>query len=387
MNIVTSKIGSKILRIIQNNKKLGLLSALVVLDAALLSVNSQSKEGLSNPSISLQNYHDTDQHIAACPKNIAKNLAKKSAPGAKPVTGPSSPARSVSVKASPATPQAPMTQTRHFKKNHQIFSPNFTQQAPQPMPRSEERRRPEPRYLPGTAKQSAVTKEKKASEQDISKQEEEAFKLWEDKQNYARRAVNAINFSVRKQIEEQHKAASTKGSEGPQSGKRDLKGSEDPSIKTVQDSSQDQEEEKKVLERLNQRSLTCQDLKDVGYTVNFEDISILELLQFVSKISGTNFVFDSNDLQFNVTIVSHDPTSVDDLATILLQVLKMHDLKVVEQGNNVLIYRNPKLSKLSTVVTDGSAKNTCEAVVVTRVFRLQRKSFCCCRNYSTTSFS
>ncbi|WP_410369300.1 hypothetical protein, partial [Chlamydia suis] len=42
MNIVTSKIGSKILRIIQNNKKLGLLSALVVLDAALLSVNSQS---------------------------------------------------------------------------------------------------------------------------------------------------------------------------------------------------------------------------------------------------------------------------------------------------------------------------------------------------------
>ena len=65
MNIVTSKIGSKILRIIQNNKKLGLLSALVVLDAALLSVNSQSGESLVNRSASLPNYHEADQQIAA----------------------------------------------------------------------------------------------------------------------------------------------------------------------------------------------------------------------------------------------------------------------------------------------------------------------------------
>lgn len=370
MNIVTSKIGSKILRIIQNNKKLGLLSALVVLDAALLSVNSRSSEGLIGQSASLPNYHETEQQIAACPKNIAKNLAKKSSPGSKPTVGASFPSRPVSVKAAPAKPQTPVAQTRHFKKSHQIFSPNFTQ-SPQQVNKPEERRRPlESRYLQGAAKQAAAAKEKKALEQEVSKQEEEASKLWEEKQSYARRAVNAINFSVRKQIEEQQKTISNPGNDQTLPGKKDPQTSGEPVIQTVQDCSQDQEEEKKVLERLNKRSLTCQDLKEVGYTVNFEDISILELLQFVSKISGTNFVFDSNDLQFNVTIVSHDPTSVDDLATILLQVLKMHDLKVVEQGNNVLIYRNPKLSKLSTVVTDGSAKDTCEAVVVTRVFRL-----------------
>lgn len=335
MNIVTSKIGSKILRIIQNNKKLGLLSALVVLDAALLSVNSRSSEGLIGQSASLPNYHETEQQIAACPKNIAKNLAKKSSPGSKPTVGASFPSRPVSVKAAPAKPQTPVAQTRHFKKSHQIFSPNFTQ-SPQQVNKPEERRRPlESRYLQGAAKQAAAAKEKKALEQEVSKQEEEASKLWEEKQSYARRAVNAINFSVRKQIEEQQKTISNPGNDQTLPGKKDPQTSGEPVIQTVQDCSQDQEEEKKVLERLNKRSLTCQDLKEVGYTVNFEDISILELLQFVSKISGTNFVFDSNDLQFNVTIVSHDPTSVDDLATILLQVLKMHDLKVVEQGNNV----------------------------------------------------
>ncbi|MEG0036884.1 MAG: type II secretion system protein GspD [Victivallaceae bacterium] len=118
------------------------------------------------------------------------------------------------------------------------------------------------------------------------------------------------------------------------------------------------------------QAVTCADFKEQGYTINFSDISVIELLQFVSKISGINFVFDHNDLQFNVTIVSSDPTSVEDLSTILLQVLKMHDLKVVEQGNNVLIYRNPNISKLSTIVTDATSNKNCDSVVATRVFRL-----------------
>ncbi len=114
----------------------------------------------------------------------------------------------------------------------------------------------------------------------------------------------------------------------------------------------------------------CSSLTEDGYTINFEDISIIQLLQFVSKISGINFVFDAKDLQFNVTIVSQDPTSVDDISTILLQVLKMHDLQVIEQGNNVIIYKNPNIAKLSTIVTEDNIEHTCEAIVVTRVFKL-----------------
>ncbi len=107
-----------------------------------------------------------------------------------------------------------------------------------------------------------------------------------------------------------------------------------------------------------------------GYTVNFEDISVIQLIQFISKISGTNFVFDSGDLQFNITIISEESTSVDDLSAALFQVLKMHGLSVVEQGNNVLIYKNQNLSKVSTIITDANIKDACDAAVITRVFRL-----------------
>lgn len=107
-----------------------------------------------------------------------------------------------------------------------------------------------------------------------------------------------------------------------------------------------------------------------GYTVNFEDISIIQLIKFISEISGTNFVFDKKDLNFSITIVSEDPTSVEDLSAALLQVLKMHGLSVVEQGNNVLINPNQNLSKVSTVITDANINDACDSAVITRVFRL-----------------
>lgn len=113
-----------------------------------------------------------------------------------------------------------------------------------------------------------------------------------------------------------------------------------------------------------------------GYTINFDNISVVQLIQFISKISGTNFIFNSGDLMgadgkpITITIVSEDPTSVDDLSAALLQVLKMYNLSVVEQGNNVLIYKNQNMSKVSTIVTDENINAACGNAVITRVFQL-----------------
>ncbi|EPP34490.1 bacterial type II and III secretion system family protein [Chlamydia ibidis] len=270
-----------------------------------------------------------------------------------------------------AKPVSPSSQVHHFKKSSQNFGPTPPKESPfartgsrtgaSHTPYSSQRKTERP--LPNREQieaQSAADKEKIGGAQ-----------IWEQKQAYARRAANGVNLSVRKQAEESQNTLQNEKSDSPRDTNETPPTDHQPaSGKPVfHDSNKDTGDDDKAIHLLK-KNITCEDLKDNGYTVNFEDISILELLQFVSKISGTNFVFDSNDLQFNVTIVSHDPTSVDDLSTILLQVLKMHDLKVVEQGNNVLIYRNPHISKLSTVVTDGSAKENCEAVVVTRVFRL-----------------
>lgn len=107
-----------------------------------------------------------------------------------------------------------------------------------------------------------------------------------------------------------------------------------------------------------------------GYTVNFENIEVIELLHFVSKISGVNFIYEKEQLNFSVTMVSQEPASAEDLTSALLQILKMHGLSVVEQGGTVLIYDNQMLSRVSRIITDQNVNEACDAAVITRVFRL-----------------
>lgn len=104
-----------------------------------------------------------------------------------------------------------------------------------------------------------------------------------------------------------------------------------------------------------------------GYVINFTNVGIIEYIRFISRISNTNFLFQDSDLQFNVTIVSEEPTSVEDIMAVLIQILRMHGLAITEQGNNLLIYQNADLSKLAEVVS-GEEEST--SPLITRVMRV-----------------
>ncbi len=52
-------------------------------------------------------------------------------------------------------------------------------------------------------------------------------------------------------------------------------------------------------------------------TVNFNNVSMIEYIRFISRISDKNFIFDEEDLLFNVTIVSQEPTSIENLMEVL----------------------------------------------------------------------
>lgn len=105
--------------------------------------------------------------------------------------------------------------------------------------------------------------------------------------------------------------------------------------------------------------------------INFNNVSIIEFIRFVSRISNKNFVFDDNDLQFNVTIVSEEPTTIDNIMTALLQVLRIHDLNLLEQGNNLVIHKNQNVNNISRVqVEDQQPSNTTTTEILTQVYRL-----------------
>lgn len=105
--------------------------------------------------------------------------------------------------------------------------------------------------------------------------------------------------------------------------------------------------------------------------INFNNVSMVEYVRFVSRISNRNFLFDENDLQFNVTIISEEPATIENIMTALLQELRIHDLQLIEDNNNLIIHKNSKVTGISKVVSEDFPKSSeKDTDIVTQVFRL-----------------
>jgi len=104
--------------------------------------------------------------------------------------------------------------------------------------------------------------------------------------------------------------------------------------------------------------------------INFNNVNVIEYIRFVSRISNRNFIFDENDLQFTVTIISEEPATVDNIMTALLQELLIHDLVLIEDGNNLIIHKNPKINAISKVISESLDNTYVRSDIITEVFRL-----------------
>ncbi|MCB1213047.1 MAG: hypothetical protein KDK40_01990, partial [Chlamydiia bacterium] len=111
------------------------------------------------------------------------------------------------------------------------------------------------------------------------------------------------------------------------------------------------------------------DSKSQGYLINFPNVSVKEYVRFVSRLTNKNFIFDDKDLDFNVTIISEEPTSVENVISVLLQVLRVRGLSLTEEGNNILIHKEPSpLVPSEILLGDGNGAPPRE--IVTRLIKL-----------------
>ena len=108
------------------------------------------------------------------------------------------------------------------------------------------------------------------------------------------------------------------------------------------------------------------------YTINFNNISIVEYIRFVSRVANVNFVFDETELQFNVTIVSEEPVTTKNIMSALIQVLRVNNFVILEQDNNLLITKSTLVHQIPTIVSaDLPHSKAGNAPIITRVFRIR----------------
>lgn len=79
--------------------------------------------------------------------------------------------------------------------------------------------------------------------------------------------------------------------------------------------------------------------KENHYTINFHDVPVVEFIQFVSRISDVNFIFNHRDLQFNITLSSGKPASPDQVVRALVQILRAHGLSIAQEDGYLVIHK------------------------------------------------
>jgi len=106
----------------------------------------------------------------------------------------------------------------------------------------------------------------------------------------------------------------------------------------------------------------------VTYTINYDTVPIIEYIRFASKICDVNFLFNEQDLNFTVTVVSEGPITPENVMATLVQILRIHGLQLIEQENNLVIHKSDDVKQIATLFPDTGSR---KAPIVTRVFRLQ----------------
>jgi type II secretory pathway component GspD/PulD (secretin) len=114
------------------------------------------------------------------------------------------------------------------------------------------------------------------------------------------------------------------------------------------------------------------EMQNETYTINFNNISMLEFLRFASKVTNLNFIFEDVDMQFTVSLISEEPVTAKNVMAAMAQVLRIHDLILLEQDGNVILTKSTRVHQVPPIISsehpEAPPPNT---LLVTRVFRIK----------------
>ncbi|MCB1106679.1 MAG: hypothetical protein KDK76_01115 [Chlamydiia bacterium] len=77
--------------------------------------------------------------------------------------------------------------------------------------------------------------------------------------------------------------------------------------------------------------------EEKAITVNFQDVSMLEFLRFVSTITEQTFLYDEKVLDFNISLVTGKPTDPENILRIMVELLDQQGIRAEQRGEYYLV--------------------------------------------------
>lgn len=114
--------------------------------------------------------------------------------------------------------------------------------------------------------------------------------------------------------------------------------------------------------------------KESGYTINYTNVSLLEYVKFVGKITNTNFIYEEQDLApLTISVTSDEPITKENLMSTLIQTLRIHGMNLLEQDKNFIITKVESVKQLAEVKSQNEPLDP-KIAIITKVFRVKNTS-------------
>lgn len=117
------------------------------------------------------------------------------------------------------------------------------------------------------------------------------------------------------------------------------------------------------------------DSSEPTYTIKFNDIEVTEFIDYVGQISGKNFIYDQSQMGFRISIISEEPATSSEILSMLVQILKLNQFTISEEGKNLLIYRSSEDSGVKylpkVVSKELNNEHRASSGLMTRVFKIK----------------
>jgi general secretion pathway protein D len=117
------------------------------------------------------------------------------------------------------------------------------------------------------------------------------------------------------------------------------------------------------------------DKQDTGgnrITVNFQDVDIATVISSVSRITGRTFIVDPR-VKGKVTIMASHDVAEDELYSIFLSILQVHEFAAIEEGGVVKIVPLARVKHDSSAIEFGNKRTAARPAdsMVTRLYKLK----------------
>ncbi|MEN8134370.1 MAG: type II secretion system secretin GspD [Thermodesulfobacteriota bacterium] len=122
----------------------------------------------------------------------------------------------------------------------------------------------------------------------------------------------------------------------------------------------------------NQACAVENDTVDNRITVNFQDVDIATVISSVSRITGRTFIVDPR-VKGKVTIMASQDVAEDELYSIFLSILQVHEFAAIEDGGVVKIVPLARVKHDSSALEFGRKRTGARPAdsVVTRLYKLK----------------